>query len=149
MKSAMSTIGTRSREGTDAGRDCSGDSVDIGLAFLQVIENFLQALPFRWVHVCELDAKVLTSRPGHSGPTYMDGFLMCRNVHTERDRCTDLYDNSAFNGGASQGKVKKFSFAKALISLERNRILHLHPPFSPLLHRHAPLDEHLGSRRIL
>jgi hypothetical protein len=26
-----------------------------------------------------------------------------------------------------------------LISLERNRILHLHPPFSSLFHRHAPL----------
>jgi len=112
--------------------------VDVGLAFLQVTDQFMQAFLFRWVHVCELEAKVLTSRPSHSGPTYMDGFLMCRNVHTERDRCTNLYSHSAFNAAAAQGEVKELSLAKALISLERNRILHLHPPFSSLLHGHAP-----------
>jgi hypothetical protein len=63
----------------------------------------VQAFLFRGVHVCELDAKVLTSRPSHSGPTYMDGLLMCRNVHTERDRCTNLYKCSAFNATSAPG----------------------------------------------
>jgi hypothetical protein len=113
--------------------------MNVGLAVLQVTDKFLQALLFSGIQVCELDAEVLTGRPSHAGPTDMDGFLVCGNVHTERDRCTNLYMNSAFNATAAQGKVEELSLTNALISLERNRKLHLHPPLSPLFHWHAPL----------
>ena len=77
--------------------------MDVGLAFLQFTDKFVQALLFRGVHVSELNTKVLTSRPGHSGPTNMDWFFMCRNVHTERDRCTNLYERSALNATSAPG----------------------------------------------
>jgi hypothetical protein len=140
MRSGMSTTGTHSRGAIDAEQGILRESysMNIGFAFLQILDDLFQALLFRGVHIHEFHAKIITGCPGHSGPAYLNGFLVCRDVHTDRDGRTNLYMGSAFNSAAAQGEVEEFPLSNALISLERNRKLHLHAPLSPLFHWHAP-----------
>ncbi len=76
--------------------------MDIGAALLEVGNELLQTFPFLGVQVHEFDAEVLSSGPGHPSPGYLDRLLVCRNVHTEGDGCTNLYKGTAFNGAAAR-----------------------------------------------
>ena len=76
--------------------------MDIGVAFPEVCHEPLQAFPLLGIHVDELHTEVLPGCPRHAGSGNLDRLLVRRNVYTERDGCSNLYIDAAFNGAATR-----------------------------------------------